>query len=203
MIKKMQYYFFLFVLLCTSGFFTAHSLESSLAEDALSSKIIITGNAIVYSNDTGLSSHLEKSQKNAVIFVQNGAILYTDKNISSEIVYQKQIKSEKRLAKKTEPKKTVPALQKKENKIKTTESNNPEIFFTDAHSDKHILSRSGSNFVFVLPVYNTISIKQVAFHYTQLNIPTYLYLEKIYSEEFSLSSEHSKSYFSRPPPSFI
>ena len=205
MIEKKQFCFLL-VLLCTSTFCFANLLVHPSLRDSVtqSEKIIVTQDKKIYSSDSTLSANPKKSQKEGIIYLQNGAILYSDKNINAKIVYVKTPPSEKKVVKKATVKAITIALEKKQKQIKIKESSKPEIFFTNQRSDQNISSGSIAKSFCSTIVSNHVLLKnEVSFHYTEINIPLYLYLEKIYSEEFSLSSEHSQSYFSRPPPSFV
>lgn len=136
--------------------------------------------------------------KDAIIFSDNGAIsgkivFVNSKKIQRKKEYQnKANSSETKMISKSliKKKKTIVVAQRKPTKV-----------FSDTQSNHDVENESVFAQNISIPNQNRTFKNELTFHFKALHIPIYVHLEKIYAEEFSLSSQFSKSFFSRPPPS--
>jgi hypothetical protein len=139
------------------------------------------------------------------IFVTHDAIIFSDStNISAKII----VLNVECPKKKLEFQNTKPNSQKREiaksfikkDKTVAIPVGKPKVIFSHSQSnqDLKIGGVFGNNNSIQNP--NPTCKSELVFHYQALNIPVFIHLEKIYTEEFSLSSESSKALFCRPPP---
>lgn len=169
---KIKFLSLFIVLLC----FT--KIEAQSVQYTTDGIIFTTKDAIIFSDN------IEISGKRVVVNSKEIQRKKKNQNIASS--------SEKNMISKSliKKKKTIAVAQKKPTKV-----------FSDTQSNHDVENDSVFGQNISIPNQNPTFKSEFIFYYRALNISIYVHLEKIYAEEFSLHSEFSKSFFSRPPPS--
>lgn len=118
-------------------------------------------------------------------------IRITPKNVSkstSQLVVQKTIPKKQALK----------SIEKKQKAIKLNHA--PTKFYTNTTSGNGFVSNGTKDHKSFIRETKSFSRFELVFHFKELNIPIFIHLEKIYKVEYAISSEISRSFFSRPPP---
>lgn len=142
-----------------------------------------------------------------VIFVSNDAVVFSDNAIISAkiVLLNSKISQSKKTMQSAEKNSGKNSLSKSLSKKKKTNlfaKNKPYRVFSDPSSHQDLENQTVFRKNISINTQNPTFNSELTFLYSALNIPIFVHLEKIYTEEFSLSSEFSGTFFSRPPPLF-